>query len=66
MKLINANREKIAVEFTFDEFMKIKRLIAAVHNEYGALDEVLLDLSEKEIEQLSDDLSDILKKWNFD
>ena len=63
MKLINANKHIVTIEFTSDEFSKLHRIISTANQQYNKFDIGILNLSKDEVRDFNNSVGDILDDY---
>lgn len=61
MKLIDANKNKVVIEFTNEEFLALSTISSAVREDFGSLDAGMVDsLEQDHVDEFSNSVSAIL------
>lgn len=63
MKLLDANKDKVVIEFTKEEFLALSAISYSVREEYDTLDQGILNLEEDEVIAFSKDVGAILNDY---
>lgn len=63
MEVIDFDEKKVVLQMTGMQFSRLLSIVSTLHQEYGKVDEYMLDVPKDEVKELNQQLSKLFRKY---